>query len=192
MNRKFSVSQFRIFTALFSIFLFNLSAFGAKHANIFRHGSDAEFEVVPNVSVEIQTSDGKLTRHNRRGRKIFPASAERIAFGQNFRQKHRTANANFRGCTDALEDVQIKITYIVPPVNENVTIQADALSPEIEQRNDTVYKNNLFGRDDQLIFTLNAGINAGQHEGGGKSLEIRRFGFNLDHGGVNGGVENSG
>ena len=37
--------------------------------------------------------------------------------------------------------------------------------------------------------TLNAGINAGQHEGGGKSLEIRRFGFNLDHGGVNGGLK---
>jgi hypothetical protein len=28
-------------------------------------------------------------------------------------------------------------------------------------------------------------IDAGQHEGGGKSREIRRFGFNLDHGGVN-------
>ncbi len=37
--------------------------------------------------------------------------------------------------------------------------------------------------------TLNAGINAGQHEGGGKSLEIRRFGYNLDHGGVNGGLK---
>ena len=36
---------------------------------------------------------------------------------------------------------------------------------------------------------LNAGIDAGQHEGGGKSLEIRRFGFNLDHGGVNGGLK---
>src|SRR5262245_39596487 len=28
-----------------------------------------------------------------------------------------------------------------------------------------------------------------QHEGGGKSLEVRRFGFNLDHGGVNGGLK---
>jgi outer membrane receptor protein involved in Fe transport len=40
-----------------------------------------------------------------------------------------------------------------------------------------------------LVQTLNAGINAGQHEGGGKSLEIRRFGYNLDHGGVNGGLK---
>ncbi|MBO0719907.1 MAG: TonB-dependent receptor, partial [Blastocatellia bacterium] len=44
-------------------------------------------------------------------------------------------------------------------------------------------------RDDQVFQTLDAGINAGQHEGGGKSLEIRRFGFNLDHGGVNGGLK---
>jgi outer membrane receptor protein involved in Fe transport len=36
---------------------------------------------------------------------------------------------------------------------------------------------------------LDAGIDAGQHEGGGKSLEFRRFGFNLDHGGVNGGLK---
>jgi hypothetical protein len=47
----------------------------------------------------------------------------------------------------------------------------------------------LFTRDDQLIQQLNSGIDAGQHEGGGKSLEIRRFGFNLDHGGVNGGLK---
>jgi outer membrane receptor protein involved in Fe transport len=44
-------------------------------------------------------------------------------------------------------------------------------------------------RDDQLLRQLNAGIDVGQHEGGGKSLEIRRFGFNLDHGGVNGGLK---
>jgi hypothetical protein len=37
--------------------------------------------------------------------------------------------------------------------------------------------------------SLAAGINTGQHEGGGKSLEIRRFGYNLDHGGVNGGLK---
>ena len=73
-----------------------------------------------------------------------------------------------------------------------MTITDDALSPEIERRNDAIYKNNLFGRDDQLIQTLNAGINAGQHEGGGKSLEIRRFGFNTDHGGVERRRENSG
>src|SRR3954454_21997908 len=47
----------------------------------------------------------------------------------------------------------------------------------------------LLIRDDQLLQHVNAGIVAGQHEGGGKSLEIRRYGFNLDHGGVNGGLK---
>lgn len=68
-------------------------------------------------------------------------------------------------------------------------IEAANLDPAIERLNDTVYQNTLFARDDQLFQTLDAGINAGQHEGGGKSLEIRRFGFNLDHGGVNGGLK---
>ena len=44
-------------------------------------------------------------------------------------------------------------------------------------------------RDDQLFRRVNGGIDLGQHEGGGKSLEVRRFGFNLDHGGVNGGLK---
>src|SRR5205085_4443485 len=66
---------------------------------------------------------------------------------------------------------------------------AAPLDPAIDRRNDVIYKNTLFGRDDQLVQTLNAGINVGQHEGGGKSLEVRRFGFNLDHGGVNGGLK---
>src|SRR5438105_11703188 len=59
----------------------------------------------------------------------------------------------------------------------------------IDRRDDAIYKNSLFARDDQLYQTLDAGINAGQHEGGGKSIEVRRFGFNLDHGGVNGGLK---
>ena len=74
-------------------------------------------------------------------------------------------------------------------MNESLVISATALNPTIDQRNDNVYKNALFTRDDQIFDTLAAGINAGQHEGGGKSLEIRRFGFNLDHGGVNGGLK---
>ena len=90
---------------------------------------------------------------------------------------------------DNLQNLQIKVAFIVPPISETVTITADALTPDIETRNESIFNNTLFGRDDQLIQTLNAGINAGQHEGGGKSLEIRRFGFNTDHGGVNGGVK---
>lgn len=87
------------------------------------------------------------------------------------------------------ENLELEVAFIFPPVHESMIIVAAPLDPSIDRRNDTVYKHTLFGRDDQLLFTLDAGISAGQHEGGGKSLEIRRFGYNLDHGGVNGGLK---
>jgi outer membrane receptor protein involved in Fe transport len=93
------------------------------------------------------------------------------------------------GSSDPTEDLKILVGFQIPPIHESLVITAAALDPTIDRRNDAVYKNTLFSRDDQLLFTLDAGINAGQHEGGGKSLEIRRFGFNLDHGGVNGGLK---
>lgn len=83
----------------------------------------------------------------------------------------------------------IQIEYTIPPIHDSLVITATTLEPGIERRDEAIYKNTLFSRDDQVFHTLNAGINAGQHEGGGKSLEIRRFGFNLDHGGVNGGLK---
>jgi outer membrane receptor protein involved in Fe transport len=73
--------------------------------------------------------------------------------------------------------------------HESVVITAKALEPSVDLRNSEVFDRTLFTRDDQVLEQLNAGINAGQHEGGGKSLEIRRFGFNLDHGGANGGLK---
>jgi hypothetical protein len=72
---------------------------------------------------------------------------------------------------------------------ESIVIMAKSLEPSIDLRNSEIFDRTLFTRDDQVLQQLNAGINAGQHEGGGKSLEIRRFGFNLDHGGVNGGLK---
>ena len=73
--------------------------------------------------------------------------------------------------------------------NQSIVITATTVEPAIDLRNAEVFDRTLFTRDDQVLQQLNAGINAGQHEGGGKSLEIRRFGFNLDHGGVNGGLK---
>src|SRR6266566_2356648 len=72
---------------------------------------------------------------------------------------------------------------------EYVEVTASPGDTPVETHIGELYKRSLISRDDQLMQTLNAGINAGQHEGGGKSLEIRRFGFNLDHGGVNGGLK---
>jgi TonB dependent receptor-like, beta-barrel/Carboxypeptidase regulatory-like domain/TonB-dependent Receptor Plug Domain len=72
---------------------------------------------------------------------------------------------------------------------QSIVITSRPIEPGIDLRNSEVFNRTLFTRDDQVLQQLNAGINAGQHEGGGKSLEIRRFGFNLDHGGVNGGLK---
>ena len=88
-----------------------------------------------------------------------------------------------------VDEVRMVVELIIPPVHESLVISGVALNPVIDQRSGLLYRDTLFGRDDQLIQTLSAGISAGQHEGGGKSLEIRRFGFNLDHGGVNGGLK---
>ncbi|HVE60163.1 MAG TPA: TonB-dependent receptor [Pyrinomonadaceae bacterium] len=176
------------FIVLFLIFLFNCNALAQSGRTFSGTVLTQMFEVVPNVTLEIQASDKKLTvTTDGEGRFSLAVPNESLSVkisGKNIEPQTRIFSTQ-----DSLEDVQIKIAYIVPPVSENVTIESDALSPEIERRNDTVYKNSLFGRDDQLIFTLNAGINAGQHEGGGKSLEIRRFGFNLDHGGAGGGLK---
>jgi outer membrane receptor protein involved in Fe transport len=73
--------------------------------------------------------------------------------------------------------------------HDSVVISAKTVEPALDLRNAEVFNRTLFTRDDQVMQQLNAGIDAGQHEGGGKSLEIRRFGFNLDHGGVNGGLK---
>src|SRR6267142_1641637 len=77
----------------------------------------------------------------------------------------------------------------LPPVHTSITITATPVEPAFDRRNSDVFSQTLFSRDDQMFQALDAGIDAGQHEGGGKSLEIRRFGFNLDHGGVNGGLK---
>jgi hypothetical protein len=73
--------------------------------------------------------------------------------------------------------------------SQQIQVSATVLEPGVDLRNAEVFNRTLFTRDDQVFQQLNAGINTGQHEGGGKSLEIRRFGFNLDHGGVNGGLK---
>ncbi len=87
------------------------------------------------------------------------------------------------------DNLRIEIEYLIPKIHDGLVISATQLDPTIDRRNETVYRDTLFSRDDQVFHTLDAGINAGQHEGGGKSLEIRRFGYNLDHGGVNGGLK---
>jgi len=76
-----------------------------------------------------------------------------------------------------------------PVLKQSIVITATPIDPTVERRNREVLEKTLFSRDDQVFHLLDAGINAGQHEGGGKSVEVRRFGYNLDHGGVAGGLK---
>ena len=147
-----------------------------------------QFELIPDVNIEIETFDEKITtKTDAEG--AFSVQVPSESLSVKFSGNNIAPVTRIFAVTDTLIRLQIKANFIVRPINENVTIEANTLTPEVEQRNEAIYKNTLFGRDDQLVQTLNAGINVGQHEGGGKSLEIRRFGFNLDHGGVNGGVK---
>ena len=102
-------------------------------------------------------------------------------------------NAGFQPDTREItlpRDGRLEVTLSgIAGQHQSIVITAKTLEPAIDLRNAEVFNRTLFTRDDQVLQQLNAGIDAGQHEGGGKSLEIRRFGFNLDHGGVNGGLK---
>ncbi|MFN2454503.1 MAG: TonB-dependent receptor [Pyrinomonadaceae bacterium] len=146
-------------------------------------------ELVPNVTVIARTASGdeRTTKSKADGSFTLEVPAEPLTvrfFGNNIALQTRTITA-----TEASDNLQIKVAFVVAPINESVVIVSSSLDPTIGRRNNVIYNNTLFERDDQLVETLNAGINVGQHEGGGKSLEIRRFGYNLDHGGVGGGLK---
>ncbi|MDX6694703.1 MAG: hypothetical protein QOF02_2306, partial [Blastocatellia bacterium] len=145
-------------------------------------------ELVPNVRILIRSSNGEqqtMTGAAGSFRLEVPSGPLSLKiFGKNIALLSKSI-----GATDAAENLRIAVSFIVPPIHESVVIEAAQLDPSIERRNSTIYNATLFSRDDQLFDTLAGGINAGQHEGGGKSLEVRRFGFNLDHGGVGGGLK---
>jgi len=179
----------KIYVAFFVSLLFAAAGAFAQNTRTFSGTViTQQFELIPNVTIEVETSSGKINATtDAEGEFSVQVPNESISvkfFGNNIAPVTRIFAA-----TETLIRLQIKTSFVVRPINENVTIEANTITPEVEFRNSSIYDNTLFGRDDQLIQTLNAGINAGQHEGGGKSLEIRRFGFNLDHGGVNGGLK---
>ncbi len=147
-----------------------------------------QFERVANVAIEVDTANGKLN-FVADGEGSFAVKVPDGPVTVRISGKNISAFQQTFSALERIDDLRLKITYVIPQIAESVVIEDDVLAPDVENRNDTIYKNFLFSRDDQLVQTLNAGINAGQHEGGGKSLEIRRFGFNMDHGGVNGGLK---
>jgi outer membrane receptor protein involved in Fe transport len=145
-------------------------------------------EVVPNVSVVADYASGKreaITDASGSFRLSVPGEPVTLRVVG----KYVASDAMSVAAAGTLENLHLRANFLIPVVHESLVISATALNPTIGQRNENAYKSTLFSRDDQIFDTLAAGINAGQHEGGGKSREIRRFGFNLDHGGVNGGLK---
>ncbi len=185
----FSRKSFKLHLLMMLCLIFSQPISGQSAARTFSGVIiTPQFELVPNVSIEIEASGEKITaKSDKEGAFSVQVPDEPLII--RFSGNNIEPFTRIFAPTEKFENVQIKVTFVVPPVSEKVVIEDNSLSPEIEQRNDSIFNNTLFGRDDQLIQTLNAGINAGQHEGGGKSLEIRRFGFNTDHGGVNGGLK---
>jgi len=145
-------------------------------------------EVVVGATITVRSSADELTAtSDNEGNFKLAVPAESLIVrinGKNIVTLERHIDAS-----ELAERLRFEISYRIPPVHESLVISASQLDPVIDRRNEAVYRDTLFSRDDQVFHTLDAGINAGQHEGGGKSLEIRRFGFNLDHGGVNGGLK---
>jgi hypothetical protein len=177
-----------VFCSLFLSSLLGVQAVSQTPRQLSGTVVTPQFEFVPGVNIEVDAGETKLFAVSD-GEGRFSLSVPPGALSVKFSGKNIPPVTLKFSASDDIGSIQARITYSVPPISESVTIQNDALTPDIEFRNDAIYENTLFGRDDQLIQSLDAGINSGQHEGGGKSLEIRRYGFNLDHGGVNGGVK---
>ena len=145
---------------------------------------DDRGQLVPNAEITIGRSKTKTDAEGRFSLPDLPGSITIRVTGNYIATEQKSLSA-----TDSRQNIEIHIHYTIGKQHDSIVITATALDPSIDRRNDAVYKNTLFNRDDQLMDTLAAGFNTGQHEGGGKSLEIRRFGYNLDHGGVNGGLK---
>jgi hypothetical protein len=149
---------------------------------------DEKSEAVPDVVVTAKWSNGsRNTRTDGEGH--FSVAIPLVTVTLSVSDRYIAPNQQILSPAAVAADVQLRIHYDIPRVEQSLVITAAAPDPAIDRRNDTIYKNTLFLRDDQLFETLDGGINAGQHEGGGKSIEVRRFGFNLDHGGMNGGLK---
>lgn len=104
-------------------------------------------------------------------------------------------SAGFEAAATSLRQVDADIEALelsfgkLANASEVLTVTAHVSEPAVDQRDAAVFNKTLFTRDDQIFQTLGAGLSLGQHAGGGKSLEVRRFGFNLDHGGTGGGLK---
>src|SRR5262249_6913499 len=128
-----------------------------------------EGEAVPGARVTIISVAGEevvVTSETGDFRAVAPIGKVTLRVeGKTLETRARSINEN-----EGAENLRIEVSYVIPPFHDSIVIEASALDPGIDRRNDAIYKNTLFSRDDQVFETLDAGINAGQHEGGGKSV----------------------
>ncbi len=140
---------------------------------------------ITGATVRVTTSNGSVeTTTDQQGNysiETKEVTGSITVLGKNLTEK----TINFSATS---ENLNLEVDYLIPAVHDTVVIKAESIEPQINRQDETLYKEGFPARDDQILFQFASGINAGQHEGGGKSLEIRRFGFNLDHGGVGPGL----
>ncbi len=137
--------RFSLKLLVLTVFIFNCAVFAQNSSETRKFSGSIltqRFELVPNVTIEVQTSDEKLqTVSNAEGN--FSLNVPNEPLSVKFSGKNIEPQTRIFAPSDKLENLQIKINYVVSPINESVTIQAETLTPEIETRNDTIYKNTL-------------------------------------------------
>lgn len=90
-----------------------------------------QFELVPNVTIEVQTFNCKLTTVTD-GEENFALKVPSESLSVKFYGKNITIVTRIFAVTDTLVGLQIKISLTAAAVNESVTIQANSVTPEID------------------------------------------------------------
>ena len=129
---------------------------------------DPQGREVPGAAVRIESGAGyrRSTTADRSGHysiESIPNGVYRLSAGA---PGLSAAEVNIRLAGQvAIQDLKLAA---VEAQHQSIVITAKTVEPEIDMRNSEVFDRTLFTRDDQALEQLNAGINAGQHEGGGK------------------------
>ena len=110
-------------------------------------------ELIPNVTIIARTaSDEQRVMSDAEGRFSLVLTNEEVTV--RFEGKNLNPIEQVIKPGEPTYNLRIRMTYIIPPISESVVIQDTSLNPAIDRRNDSVYKNSLFQRDDQLVETL--------------------------------------
>src|SRR5262245_210669 len=96
-------------------------------------------EVVPSVTVHVLT-DSAEGRAISDGHGSFSLSAPPGRLILKFEGKNIVPQQRTLGANDKSDNLRIEIEYVVPPVHDSMVIEASALDPGIDRRNDSVYK----------------------------------------------------